>query len=77
MEKVKLVKNKESQGVSLPSDCHFEGEEVYVCRIGQVVCLIPQDDPWALTAMSVNMFTDDCFREDIEELPLQEREPME
>ena len=42
----KLFQNGSSQAVRLPKEYRFEGEEVYINRIGNMVVLIPKDDPW-------------------------------
>ncbi|MBQ6733347.1 MAG: AbrB/MazE/SpoVT family DNA-binding domain-containing protein [Lachnospiraceae bacterium] len=74
METAKLFINGGSQAVRLPRNCRFEGNEVLVNRIGGIVMLIPKDDPWAAMMNSLSMFTDDFLRDEIEDLPLQERE---
>ncbi len=52
------------QSVSLPEDCHIEGAEVFVKRVGRSLLLIPHDvDPWQLFTESLSQFTDD-FMED-------------
>ena len=47
MQTAKLFKNGRSQAVRLPKEFRFEGEEVYVKRVGGGVMLLPKDDPWA------------------------------
>lgn len=42
----KLFQNGSSQAVRLPKEYRFDGEEVYINRIGNMVVLIPKDDPW-------------------------------
>ncbi len=55
------------QSVSLPEDCHIEGTEVFVKRVGRSLLLIPHDiDPWQLFTESLSQFTDD-FMEDREQ----------
>jgi antitoxin VapB len=52
------------QCVVLPEDCHIEGTEVFVKRVGRSLLLIPHDvDPWQLFTESLSQFTED-FMED-------------
>lgn len=73
----KLIANGGSQAVRLPKSCRLEGEEVYVEKIGDVVMLVPKDSDMLSTMLeAAGKFTDD-FMSDIEDLPLQEGEPVE
>lgn len=53
--------------VRLPKTCRFEGTEVLVNKIGDIVILMPKDDPWAAIMSSRSMFTDDFMKEEIED----------
>jgi antitoxin VapB len=46
MMTAKLIRNGSSQAVLLPNEYRFDGEEVYINKIGNMVVLIPNDDPW-------------------------------
>ena len=46
METAKVFTNGGSQAVRLPKDCRFDEDEVLVRRVGNVVILVPKDDPW-------------------------------
>lgn len=73
----KLIANGGSQAVRLPKSCRLEGDEVYVDKIGDVVMLIPKNSEMLSTMLAAaGKFTDD-FMEDVEDLPLQERESIE
>ena len=74
MESAKIFTNGGSQAVRLPKSCLFEDPEVLVHRIGDVVLLMPKKDPWASLKTGLSMFTDDFLAEEIEDLPVQERE---
>jgi len=50
MQTAKLFKNGRSQAVRLPKAFRFEGDEVYVKRMGRAVVLLPRDDPWESVA---------------------------
>ena len=43
MQTAKLFKNGRSQAVRLPKEFRFEGEEVYVRRVGRSVVLSPKE----------------------------------
>ena len=73
MEVAKIFSNGGSQAVRLPKNCRFDSDEVLVNRIGNVVILMPKNDPWAPMMQSLDMFTDDFLADGIEDLPVQER----
>lgn len=73
MEVAKIFANGGSQAVRLPKSCRFDSDEVFVNHIGNIVILMPKDDPWASMMNGLNMFTEDFLKEDVEDLPLQER----
>ena len=73
MMTAKLIANGGSQAVRLPKSCRFDGDEVYVNRIGGAVVLTPKGNDMLSSMMAaVGLFTDD-FMEGVEDLPLQER----
>ncbi len=63
MTTAKIFINGGSQAVRLPKECRFDTDEVYANRIGNVVMLIPKDDPWASFEAGMQMFSDDVFQE--------------
>lgn len=73
METAKLFRNGQSQAVRLPKDFRFEGEKVFIKRVGNAVVLIPYQDPWETLFESLDQFSDD-FMEDREQPTHQERE---
>lgn len=73
MEVAKVFANGGSQAVRLPKNCRFEQDEVWVNRIGDVVILMPKDDPWAPMLRGLDMFTDDFLADGADDLPVQER----
>lgn len=75
MNKAKLFKNGSSQAVRLPREFKFQGDEVYVKKIGRLVVLIPQDDPWEALVQSLDAFSDD-FLTERRQPELEEREPL-
>ena len=76
MEVAKVFVNGGSQAVRLPKGCRFSDDEVLVNRIGNIVILAPKADPWSNMLTSLDMFTDDFLAEEIEDLPVQERESI-
>ena len=73
MMTAKLIANGGSQAVRLPKSCRFDGDEVYVNRIGGAVVLTPKENDMLSSMMAaVDLFTND-FMEGIVDLPLQER----
>ena len=73
MQTAKLFKNGRSQAVRLPKEFRFEGPEVFIAKIDNVVMLIPHNDPWAGLMGSLNRFSDDYMAER-DQLAAQERE---
>ncbi|MGA1875647.1 MAG: type II toxin-antitoxin system antitoxin VapB [bacterium] len=75
MNTAKVFKNGKSQAVRLPKEFKFQGDEVYIKRIGRNVLLIPKDDPWESLINSLDQFSDD-FMAKREQLPLENRESL-
>ena len=75
METAKLFKNGQSQAVRLPKDFRFEGEKVFIKRVGNAVVLIPYQDSWETLFESLDQFSDD-FMNEREQPASQEREDL-
>jgi len=75
MKTAKIFKNGKSQAVRLPKEFKFQGNEVYVKRIGRNVLLIPKDDPWESFISSLDQFSDD-FMAEREQPPTESREGL-
>jgi len=75
VQTAKLFKYRGSQAVRLPSGCTFEGSEVYIRRIGDMVILYPKPDPWERFIRSLAMFTED-FMDERSQGEQEEREPL-
>jgi len=73
MKTAKLFKNGQSQAVRLPKDFRFDGQEVYVRKVGKTIVLIPKSDPWESLFQSLSQFSED-FMEERNQPPLQNRE---
>lgn len=59
MDTAKLFMNGRSQAVRLPKAYRFQGDEVFVKRMGNAVLLIPSDEAWKTLFDSLSDFSDD------------------
>jgi antitoxin VapB len=71
LETAKLFRNGRSQAVRLPKEFRFEGDKVYVKRVGNAVVLIPYRESWQGLFESLERFSED-FMEDREQPVRQE-----
>ena len=63
MQTARLFVNGRSQAVRLPKDCKFQGETVYIQKIGEAVILVPFDKKWEVFMHGLNSFSDDFMSE--------------
>jgi antitoxin VapB len=75
MNTAKLFKNGSSQAVRLPKAFTFRGDEVFVKKIGELVILIPKEDPWGSLIHSLDHFSDD-FMTERSQPELEDRESL-
>lgn len=75
METAKLFQNGQSQAVRLPREFRFQGDEVYIKKIGNTVVLVPFENPWQTWLDSLNLFSAD-FMETRNQPEQQMREDM-
>lgn len=75
MQTAKLFKNGRSQAVRLPKEFRFDGDRVYVKRVGNSVLLIPYREPWQSLFDSLERFSDD-YMESREQPAQQDREVL-
>ncbi len=59
MQTAKLFPNGQSQAVRLPKEFRFDGERVYIQRLGSAVILLPFQAPWQALLDSLDEFTPD------------------
>ena len=59
MQTAKIFTNGRSQAVRLPKEFRFSGNDVFIKKIGNMVVLLPKDDPWYSLINSLDAFTDD------------------
>ncbi len=75
MKKVKLFQNGRSQAVRLPSEFHFDGNEVFIKKVGKEVILLPVENPWQPLIDSLSKFSAD-FMGDREQPRQQQRKNL-
>ncbi len=63
MKTAKLFKNGQSQAVRLPKEFRFEGNTVFIQRLGNSIVLSPKDDPWSSMFKATNRFSADFMSE--------------
>jgi antitoxin VapB len=62
MNTAKIFLNGKSQAVRLPKECRFKDKEVYVKKMGNVVVLLPKDNPWDSLFSSLTHFSADYMK---------------
>ena len=75
MKTAKLFRNGQSQAVRLPKEFRFEGDEVWIKRVGNGVLLLPTTQSWESLLGSLDKFSDD-FMETRDQGAVQVREDM-
>jgi antitoxin VapB len=75
METAKLFMNGRSQAVRLPKAYRFEGDEVFIKRVGNAVLLIPYHESWQTLFDSLEQFSDD-YMTSREQPETQDREDL-
>lgn len=61
MDTAKLFKTGRSQAVRLPKAYRFEGDEVYIKRVGNAVVLLPKKARWDDVFRALDMFEPETF----------------
>lgn len=59
MDTARLFQNGRSQAVRLPKAYRFQGDRVYLRKMGKGVLLLPEEGSWEALEESVALFTDD------------------
>lgn len=75
MDTAKLFQNGQSQAVRLPKAFRFEGDRVFIRRLGDAVVLLPYRTPWDVLFASLEQFSED-FLEERQQPAQQERESL-
>lgn len=76
LKTAKIFANGRSQAVRLPKEFRFEGEEVFIKRVGEVVVLIPYHEPWQSLFDSLDQFSDDFMVDRDQPIDQQQREEV-
>jgi antitoxin VapB len=63
MQTAKLFQNGRSQAVRLPKEFQFDGDDVFIQRLGDAVILIPRSKVWDVFVDGINEFSDDFMIE--------------
>ncbi|WP_038249417.1 type II toxin-antitoxin system antitoxin VapB [Ghiorsea bivora] len=72
MNTAKIFQNGRSQAVRLPKEFRFEGDEVFVHKVGNAVVLLPIQHSWDTLFESLNQFSED-FMSDGRQQPLPQQ----
>ena len=75
MQTAKIFITGRSQAVRLPKEFRFFGTDVYINKIGDMVILLPKEDPWASFVNSLDQFTSD-FMETRNQPPQDDRDDI-
>ena len=76
MMTAKLFENGRSQAVRLPKECRFSGDEVAINKVGDIVILMPKENPWVGFLNSMSLFSDDFMSKGREQHGEQELESL-
>lgn len=71
--RAKVFLNNRSQAVRLPKEFQFNTDEVFIRKEGDEVILSPRPSNWR-AYLEDGPIASDRFMEDVEDLPVQERE---
>lgn len=69
----KVFKNNRSQAIRLPKEFQFDTDEVFIRKDGEDVVLSPRPRDWS-AYLAAGPVASNEFMEDIEDLPVQERQ---
>lgn len=72
MKTTKLFQNGKSQAVCLPKEFRFDGDRVYIKKVGSAVVLLPYQASWETLLDSLSLFSTDFMSERIQP-PAQNR----
>ena len=73
MMTAKLFENGRSQAVRLPKEYRFNGDEVAINKVGDIVILMPKENKWSAF---LELFSDDFMSDGREQPAVQEREAL-
>ena len=76
MKTAKLFRNGESQAVRLPKEFRFQGDEVFIKRVGSAVVLLPKARSWDTLLESLAKFPPDFMDDRNQPTESDRREPL-
>lgn len=76
MDTAKLFRSGRSQAVRLPKEYRFDGEEVFVKRVGEAVVLLPREDSWRTLYESLDSFSEDFMEARDQPAAAEDRETL-
>ena len=71
--RAKVFMNNRSQAVRLPKEFHFSADEVFIRKEGEDVIVSPRPTDWT-SYLDGDAVASNAFMENVEGLPVQERE---
>jgi len=74
MNTAKIFQNGRSQAIRLPKEFRFDGDEVFVHKVGNAVVLLPIQHSWDTFFQSLDKFSDDFMQDGRQQPELQERD---
>jgi len=74
MNTAKIFQNGRSQAVRLPKEFRFDGDEVFVHKVGNAVVLLPVRHSWNTLFQSLDQFSDDFMQDGRQQPELQSRD---
>jgi len=74
MNTAKIFQNGRSQAVRLPKNYRFDGDEVFVHKVGNAVVLLPVHHSWDTFFQSLDKFSDDFMQDGRQQPEMQERD---
>lgn len=63
MQTAAIIHESTGQVVRLPHEFEMPGQRVFVRKIGNLLVLIPEENPWQTLFDSLALFTDDYMNE--------------
>lgn len=75
MQIARLFPNGQSQAVRLPKEFRFEGDKVYIQRVGNSVVLLPYTAPWQALFDSLGEFSGDFAADSAADIAAGDSEP--
>lgn len=76
MGRAEIFDDGQGQAVRLPKKYRFDGDEVWIQRLGRAVVLLPREAAWETFLDGLDSFTEDVFQDGREVEMSTKREPL-